>query len=224
MAIDALGATIPQAAGAANPGAQIADTFDTFLKLLTAQLQNQDPLSPMDSAKFTEQLVQYSQVEQQISTNSKLDALAKQIAAGAAGGALSYLGQTALFDSNAAALVDDQAKWQYAIDSGAASVTLTVKNAKGDTIYTTSGDAAAGPHTFEWDGSQTGLDSKAPAGTYYLSVTAKDGTGQTIDTAVAVQERITGVDFSGDTPTVSTASGARALSTILRIAEEDDEA
>jgi flagellar basal-body rod modification protein FlgD len=220
MAIDALGAATSAATQATNKSsAALADTFDTFLKLLTAQLQNQDPLSPMDSAKFTEQLVQYSQVEQQISTNAKLDSLAKQISANGAGSALSYLGRTALFDTNAVALVDGEAKWQYAVDAGAATTTLTVKDSKGNVVYTATGNAAAGPHTFEWDGSQTGLDAKAPAGTYYLAATAQDGAGKTIETAIAVEERITGVDFTGASPNVTTASGARALDKILRIAE-----
>ncbi|MES1202569.1 MAG: flagellar hook assembly protein FlgD [Pseudomonadota bacterium] len=219
MAIDALGATTQAAAAGANSTKQLADTFDTFLKLLTAQLQNQDPLSPMDSAKFTEQLVQYSQVEQQIASNTKLDALTAQLKASAAGTALSYLGKTALFDSNAAGLVDGEAKWQYAVDSGATTATLTVTDAKGDVVYTSDGNAASGSHTFTWDGAQTGSDQKAPPGTYYLRVTAKDAAGNAIAAAVAVEERITGVDFTGATPTVTTAAGARAIDKILRINE-----
>lgn len=220
MAIDALGATTTQAAAAsANSTRQLADTFDTFLKLLTAQLQNQDPLSPMDSAKFTEQLVQYSQVEQQIASNTKLDSLAAQLKAGAAGAALSYLGKTALFDSNAAGLVNGKANWQYAVDSGAATTTLTVTDAKGNVVYAADGNAASGSHPFQWDGSKTGSDQKADPGTYYLAVTAKDGAGNAVSTAVAVEEHISGVDFSGAAPTVTTAAGARAIDKILRIGE-----
>jgi flagellar basal-body rod modification protein FlgD len=219
MAIDALGATTAQAAATNTAGAKLADTFDTFLKLLTAQLQNQDPLSPMDSAKFTEQLVQYSQVEQQIASNTKLDALATQLKANSAGSALSYLGTTALFDSNAAAFAGGEAKWQYAIDAGAATTTLTVTDSKGKVVYTADGDAASGSHNFVWDGSKTGSDQKADPGTYYLAVTAKNGADEKIDTAVAVEEKITGVDFSGASPTVSTAAGARDIGKILRIKE-----
>ncbi|MEJ0022179.1 MAG: flagellar hook capping FlgD N-terminal domain-containing protein [Alphaproteobacteria bacterium] len=220
MAVNALGATTtPPTATTDNSTKQLADTFDTFLKLLTAQLQNQDPLSPMDSAKFTEQLVQYSQVEQQIASNSKLDGLAAQLKASAAGSALSYLGATALFDSNAAAFVNGQADWQYAVDTGAATTTLTVTDAKGNTVYTADGSAASGSHAFQWDGSITGSDQKASPGTYYLAASSKDGTGKTIDTAIAVQEKITGVDFSGTSPTVSTAAGSRAIDKILRVNE-----
>lgn len=218
MAIDALGAaTASTTSATSNSAKQLADTFDTFLKLLTAQLQNQDPLSPMDSSKFTEQLVQYSQVEQQIASNTKLDGLAAQLKASASGSALSYLGQTALFDSNAAAYVDGKANWQYAVDTGAATTTLSVTDAKGNVVYTADGSAATGSHQFEWNGALTGSDQKASPGTYYLTVTAKDGAGKAIDTAIAVEEKITGVDFSGASPTVSTAAGARDIGKILRI-------
>src|SRR3954452_2810695 len=56
---------------------KLSQDYTTFLKLLTTQLQNQDPMSPMDSSQFTNQLVQYSQVEQQIGQNDKLEKLVK---------------------------------------------------------------------------------------------------------------------------------------------------
>ena len=55
--------------------AKTSADFDMFLKLLTAQLQNQDPLEPMDASEFTKQLVQYSSVEQVIYTNKNLETL-----------------------------------------------------------------------------------------------------------------------------------------------------
>lgn len=206
------------ATNTSSANAALAGTFDTFLKLLTAQLQNQDPLSPMDSAKFTEQLVQYSQVEQQISTNSKLDSLATKVGMSSSIGALSYLGRTATFDSNVAALTDDGAQWQYALGDAATSVSINVVNAKGDTVFTTTGERAAGAHKFIWDG-KTAQGDKLENGVYALKVTAKGVDNATIETAVAVDERITGVNLSGADPKVTTAAGDRALSNILRIAE-----
>lgn len=206
------------ASSATSANAALAGTFDTFLKLLTTQLQNQDPLSPMDSAKFTEQLVQYSQVEQQISTNSKLDSLAAKMNTSSSIGALSYLGRTATFNSNVAALTDDGAKWQYALGDAAQSVTLSVLNGDGDVVYTETGERSAGAHSFAWDGSKTG-GGTAANGLYALRITAKGVEDAKIETAVAVDERITSVDFSGADPKVTTAAGPRALSTILRIAE-----
>src|ERR1700744_3656694 len=72
---------------------QLSGNFDTFLTLLTTQLQNQDPLSPMDSTQFTQQLVEYSQVEQQINTNTNLTSLISLQQAGAGAASVGYLGK-----------------------------------------------------------------------------------------------------------------------------------
>src|ERR1700686_3335504 len=82
-----------QAAGVVG-SQQLAGNFDTFLKLLTTQLQNQDPLSPMDSNQFTQELVQFSQVEQQINTNTSLASLIALTKTQSSANAVSYLGKT----------------------------------------------------------------------------------------------------------------------------------
>src|SRR5919108_4942353 len=84
----------------ANARTRLSDNYDTFLVLLTAQLQNQDPLAPMDSTQFTQQLVQFSQVEQQIRTNEQLTGLVAQYQAASAGAALSYLGRDAIIEAD----------------------------------------------------------------------------------------------------------------------------
>lgn len=73
-------------------GLKLAEDFDQFLNLLTTQLQNQDPLNPMDSNEFTNQIVQFSQVEQAINTNQKLDSLVSLQLASISGAALNYVG------------------------------------------------------------------------------------------------------------------------------------
>src|SRR5476649_2407617 len=88
-------APVAAAATAAASTAQktLAGNFNTFLTLLTTQLQNQDPLSPMDSNQFTQQLVQFSQVEQQINTNDNLKSLITQGTNQTGAYAVSYLGK-----------------------------------------------------------------------------------------------------------------------------------
>jgi flagellar basal-body rod modification protein FlgD len=211
------GATTSAAATPTDSRQALATNFDTFLKLLTAQLQNQDPLDPVDSAKFTEQLVQYSQVEQQINTNDKLDALAAQLKTSAAGAAVSYLGHMATFNSDAAGLTDSGASWQYALGGDALATTLTVTDGAGNVVYQTSGETSAGAHAFTWDGSKIG-GGRAANGVYHLKISSKGGDGSDIAAQVAVSEKIDGVDLSGNTPNVTTAAGSRALDSILRIA------
>ena len=67
--VDAVSSFVSNQTNVSNSSSQLAENFDTFLSLLTAQLQNQDPLEPVDSTQFTQQLVQFSGVEQQIQTN-----------------------------------------------------------------------------------------------------------------------------------------------------------
>ena len=80
MAIDA---TAAAGAGASSTGrTRLADSYETFMNLLTAQIKNQDPLSPMDSTQFTQQLVQMTGVEQQLLTNDLLEKLVTNTGSG----------------------------------------------------------------------------------------------------------------------------------------------
>src|SRR5450755_3735385 len=90
----AASSNMPTASGAPDAMKQLSGNFSTFLTLLTTQLKNQDPTSPMDSSQFTQQLVQFSQVEQQINTNTNLNTLITQGQTQAGVNASSYLGKT----------------------------------------------------------------------------------------------------------------------------------
>ncbi len=78
----------------------LADNYETFLSMLTAQLRNQDPLQPQDSAEFTNQLVQFAQVEQQIKTNSELKEIKETVRQSPATQALSYVGKYVELESD----------------------------------------------------------------------------------------------------------------------------
>ena len=187
--------------------------------LLTAQLQNQDPLSPMDSTQFTQQLVQFSQVEQQIKTNQNLEGLASQYQAASAGAALSYLGRGALIQSDTTRLSGGTASWNYSLPTTAGSVTLEVRDASNRTIATADGVRASGTHAFTWNGKDHNGNTM-PAGNYHLVVTATDTGGAAITPTLTTQEVIRGVDFSGTTPQIITDSGSHALSTVRAVLDQ----
>src|SRR5690348_10329698 len=126
--------------------------FNTFLTLLTTQLKNQDPTSPRDTNQFTQQLVQFAQVEQAISTNDKLSSLVPVQASDQAIGALPLVGRTIRFDGNATALTDKGAAFSYDLPNASAQTVLTVTNAQGQVVWRGLGSTAAGPHDFTWDG------------------------------------------------------------------------
>ncbi len=205
-----------------NARSTLSENFDTFLTLLTAQLDNQDPLDPVDSGEFTQQLVQYSQVEQQIATNEKLDGLTDKITTQAhnasSGAMLSLLGRAAEFDSDSVKLRGGQANWTYYLNAGTARTTLSVLDGAGKVVYAAPGAIGAGKHNFAWDG----LDQDGgalPEGLYRLVVTAEDATGQASKGVVTVEERISGVEMSGDGTNVMTPSAARTFDSIIRINE-----
>src|ERR1700751_1849580 len=135
----------------ANPGSSTANAT-AGLTLLTTQLQNQDPLSPMDTNQFTQQLVSFSEVEQQINTNSNLQQLIALQGAGESISALPLVGQNIEYNSATAPLSNGQANFVYSLPSTTASTALTVVNAGGKVVYTQPGETSAGTHPFTWNG------------------------------------------------------------------------
>jgi flagellar basal-body rod modification protein FlgD len=195
----------PTAAGTAsgtqqnNALSQLSGNFNTFLTLLTTQLQNQDPLSPMDSNQFTQQLVEFSGVEQQINTNDNLKTLIGLTQSQGVNNAVGYLGKTVTLTNGKAALSGGAANWTYALNNTAATTALTVTDANGKVVYVTQGETNSGAHSFTWDG-KSNAGSDLPDGTYTLTVTAQDSNGTNVNSAVASKGIVDQIDMTGDQP------------------------
>jgi flagellar basal-body rod modification protein FlgD len=185
--------------GSGNAMQQLSGNFDTFLQLLTTQLQNQDPTSPMDTNQFTQQLVEYSQVEQQIDTNTNLQTLITQGTSQSGAYATSYLGKTVTVSGGKGALTNGEATWNYNLGAQASSALLTVTNASGQTIYTGAGPTAQGNNSFTWNGEDNN-GNQQPDGTYTLSVAAADSSGTAITNTVTSSGQVSEVDMSSGTP------------------------
>jgi flagellar basal-body rod modification protein FlgD len=195
----------------------LTNNFETFLTLLTTQLQNQDPLSPTDSTEFTNQLVQYSGVEQQLKTNDLLTSLADLTRASAGGTAVSYLGRTVTANTpNAALGASGEATWNYSLPRAAENTTMKVVNASGRTIATLTGQTAAGSHTATWNGRDFN-GARAPAGTYRLVVESIDQSKQVVAASISQTGIVDGVDMTGATPMLSIGGLSVALSAIGKI-------
>ena len=192
-------ASVSAASPATRSESQLAANFDTFLLLLTAQLKNQDPLEPMDSNQFTQQLVQFSQVEQQINSNKNLESLIALTKARSSSDAVSYLGKTLTLTDGTAALMGGEAVWAYSLENDASNATLYVKNMRGDVVYSAPAETSDGLHSFTWNGVGRG-GATLPPGPYHLSVVAKTADGKGIGTRVASQGVISEVDLTGDEP------------------------
>src|SRR5690606_26085417 len=130
----------------------IAQNFDTFLNILTTQLRNQNPLDPLDTNQFTQQLVQFTGVEQQLKTNDFLEALLLNTQSTARADAVSYIGKEVTASGKTAELKDGGAYWTYNAAANVANATVTIKNAAGSVVYTEAGSLNAGAGAFLWDG------------------------------------------------------------------------
>src|SRR5579859_2196388 len=145
------GAQTAQAAVTAG-SQQLAGNFDTFLQLLTTQLQNQNPLDPLDTNQFTQQLVEFAGVEQQLKTNDSLSTLVSLQQTAEATQALQFVGKTAVVSGNTAALSNSKATWELNVPS-ASTVNITIANTAGQTVYSNSFAADAGNNQpFTWNG------------------------------------------------------------------------
>jgi len=194
--------------------AKLSSNFDTFLTLLTSQLANQDPLNPVDSAAFTQQLVQYSQVEQQISTNDKLASLLTQNQATGSAAAVSFIGKSAVFTSDISRLSNGSAKWTYDLTGATGDARFSVRDSKGREVYSETRTAESGAKAFEWNGKDS-LGRPLADGAYQLTISATDSTGAKVTGNITVEEAITGIDFSNPSAaTVITATGARTFDSV----------
>lgn len=169
--------------------------FNTFLTLLTTQLQNQDPLSPMDSNTFTQQLVEFSGVEQQIDTNNNLQNLIQLQTADATISSLPLVGQNIEYSANTAPLENGQASFSYTLPSAAAQAALVVENANGTVVYSTTGATSEGSHSFVWNG-ENANGQQLPAGNYSLSVVATNSSSNPITATVQSVGTVSNVSVS----------------------------
>ena len=151
----------------------LAENFDDFLLMLTTQLQHQDPLSPTDATEFTNQLVQFSQLEQQISQSSKIEDLIALQQAAASIGAVSYLGKTVEVQSDLTLLEDGTATFSYDMPAGATNASIGILDSSGRLITTFSADTTPGRQDAVWDGTDTQGVSQ-PDGPYTVVVSAVD--------------------------------------------------
>lgn len=206
-----------QGSGAAAASTSLADNFDTFLHILTAQIQNQDPLEPLDSSQFTQQLVQFSGVEQQIRANQQLETLISATRSNAGAALSGYLGAEAELSSAGAHYRGDPIKWRYALPQDAASATITVTDGKGKVLFSKAGDLKAGSHDFEWNGELNGGGTADDDQVYYLNVVATDADGATITPSHTLRAVITGVDLTYDEPAFTTTAGIFSYSQVVRL-------
>jgi flagellar basal-body rod modification protein FlgD len=201
-----------------SPGAKSTTTdFNMFLKLLTTQMQNQDPLSPMDSTQYTQQLVQYSQVEQSVQQNSTLKDILGSLSNQTIGQAAHFIGRDAVFDSAVSGLGAKPASWQYAADRTMASGTVTIRDAGGKTVFTAPLDVSKTSGAYAWDGTLAN-GGKAAAGAYTLALSAVDASGASVATRITSTGVVDAVNASGGVVSLGVNGVPMPMTALVRLA------
>jgi flagellar basal-body rod modification protein FlgD len=225
MAIDASYAAPPVSGASATSATTsattksttgIADNFQTFLNLLTTQLKNQNPLDPLDTNQFTQQLVQFAGVEQQLKSNDALASLVKLQTTAQSTQALNFVGATAVVDGAKAPLQDGVAKWTLAAEKPA-SAQVSILSSTGQTVYSGKYTITAGSgQVFGWDGK--GNDgTQWPDGDYTLSITAVDAAGQNVAISTQIQGVIDSADLTQTPPLLSIGGQTFTLDQVKKV-------
>ncbi|MES2906941.1 MAG: flagellar hook capping FlgD N-terminal domain-containing protein [Pseudomonadota bacterium] len=176
------------------------DNFNMFLNLLTTQLKNQNPLEPMDADKFTQQLTQYSGIEQQIKSNSLLTDVIGQLGANSMMSVLGFMNMEVTSGGATTELADGSAKWTLTSPSSSILTGhITIRNDKSEVVATQDYTLNPGEQSFTWNGKdKNGI--ALPDGNYTISVDAKDATGGVVSVSTQIKGLVTGIDFSGTAP------------------------
>lgn len=186
--------TVNNALKTESSAIKLAEDFTQFLTLLTTQLQNQDPLSPMDSTEFTNQLVQFSQVEQSINTNKKLDDLLSLQLGSISSVALGYVGMDISYVSSE--MNYDGAKpidINFVLSDNANVSKINIYDEAGAVVRTIDAPKTAGPHTIAWDGKDNN-GNPMEAGTYSLKMDALDKDNKPLKVSTVVSGNVRGIE------------------------------
>jgi flagellar basal-body rod modification protein FlgD len=194
---------------------EIASNFTEFLQLLTTQLQNQNPLSPMDTNQFTQQLVEFAQVEQQMNTNSSLSTLVTLAQTQQSTSALSLIGATVVVNGATVPMTNSSANWTINA-SKPSTATITISDSTGQTAYTGKFAVNSGPQAFHWNGIGNN-GQQWPDGNYTLTATAVDASGQTTAISTQVTAKVDSVDLTQTPPVLSVAGQNYTMNQLQQI-------
>lgn len=197
--------------------AKLNADFTMFLKLLTTQMQNQDPLDPMDTAQYTQQLVQYSQVEQSMAQTSTLKSILSSLGTQNLTQASSMIGHMVETNSSTAGLTAEKpAQWMWSAPREVGTMTATITDANGKTVDTRTVEGGANAGSLSWDGT-TSAGKKLGAGDYTLTLTGKDSSGNEVKIVSHSVGTVTDVALENGTIQVTINGNKVESSNLVRI-------
>ncbi len=217
--IDSLNQTTTAATGKSTAKTKAEATMgkEDFLKLLVAQLQNQDPLSPEDPTEFTAQLAQFSSLEQLTTLNESMDNFVTSNANSDRLSTLSTIGKDVAYTGSTFNYSGSPIELGYNLDATASSVSLILQ-LNGSTVATLDGrDLTVGNHYIAWDG-LTSSGAQAASGKYTIILQAKAADGGSVAATPLIKSEVTGIDLGGESGgTLITKAGEIAFNAIIGV-------
>lgn len=193
------------------------EDFDDFLTLLTTQLQNQDPLSPMDTTEFTNQLVMFADVEQSINQSGLLEDLISVNGENQASAAVSYIGQQIEVDHNEVNYTGSPVNLGYNLPEDADQATMEIYDSNGELMRIIAGvEKSAGSHTVEWDGNDQ-FGNPVAEGAYSFQLGASNIDDQPIEATYMSQGLVTGIEYNSGETTLMMGNVGVKLEKVLRV-------
>ncbi len=181
--LSAASSTASMSSASDTAGARLNGDLNDFLLMLTTQLKNQDPTDPLDTNQFTQQLVGFNQVEQQINTNRNLEKLLAINTAAQVNNAVSYIGKSVNTEGNKGVVSGGVGAFAYNLPAGATSAEVTITNSTGNVVFTGAGTTNTGDNVVFWDGKNSVTNVAEPDGIYTISLVAKDAAGTPLKNA-----------------------------------------
>ncbi len=223
MDVTSTTSTTGSASNSTSSLANLSENLDNFLTLLTTQLQYQDPLSPMDSSEFTNQLVQFANVEQSIQQNKNLESLISLQETSNMVGAVSYIGKEVEVTGQTSKLENGSAEFNYTLPDDAAAAIIAIYDANGSQVYYGKAETAAGAHTFVWDGKNTKGELQED-GNYTIQIAAANEDGNQISPTYTIRGLVTGVGMESGTPLLDLGGLQVPLANVVRVIEPEGDA
>lgn len=195
----------------------LSSNYNTFLTMLTTQLQNQDPTNPLNSSQFTSELVQFSQVEQQLNTNQSLSQLVQLTQAGDLTQASSMLGSKVTATSTELPLQNGTGTLNFTAPS-AGPVAIAVYNSAGQQVLDTAMNANAGNNSWTWNG-QDASGTQMPDGAYKVAVVQGGANGSTTALPFTITGTATGVTGGSNSVSLQLGNVAVPFSAVTNVSK-----
>ena len=190
---------------------------DEFLMLMVEQLQNQNPTDPTDTSEYISQMVDYASFETEVEISEQLTSITEILSGFMSSQGLGYLGQTVEALGNTTSLQDGEAEWSYTLDSDAESVSISILDEDGNTVYSAEGETGSGSHSFTWDGVTSDGEQLADGGQYTIQIEALDSEGNDVSGYTTVIAEVTAVDATGDEAVLGIGESSVLLDNVLAV-------